>query len=249
VRFAPEAARLQLDLAADLSKPGDQILLFGTPGVALEALFAPLDRLVTFLGEDNPVTSRINALNHASGDPLSIRRCGSIMPEREGESIVILDPPWYPDFVRPMLGAAAAACREGGYVLISLAPEGARPSAAEDAIKISRFAARHGLVLVDIAACALTYETPFFEANALAAAGLAAPHDWRRGDLAVFRKVSASSRMAPTSSIRKARWREVEIGPMRLFIRRRLPGVYPTIALDGVKRLASLAWISQTTPL
>jgi hypothetical protein len=65
---------------------------------------------------------------------------------------------------------------------------------------------------------AIAYETPFFERNALAAAGIYPPPQWRRGDLIVFRKAHTSTR-SPASSVRGREWTEVGIGRMRLFIR------------------------------
>jgi hypothetical protein len=69
-RFTSDGSRRLLDLAADLTQPGDPVLLFGTPGVAFEALSGPLERPIIFLGEDNPVTRRIAALDSATGDAI-----------------------------------------------------------------------------------------------------------------------------------------------------------------------------------
>lgn len=236
-RFTPDAARLLLDLADDICEVGQPILLFGTPGVAIEALSRPLQRPVIFLGEPNTVTHRLTALNQASGAPLTIEFCNPAMSYCNTASVIILDPPWYLDYVRPMLASAVAACRIGGYVLISLPPEGARSKAADDRAKVMTFAAHIGLVHLDTRTFALTYETPFFEANALAAAGLQAPHSWRRGDLVVFRKAETLSRAVPTASDQRNYWYEVMIGRMRLYVRRRsvpLQSGCPIISLvDG----------------
>lgn len=120
-RFTPDAARALLNRAALLTPVGGDLLLFGTPGLAVEALGLPIGRNLAFLAEDNSVTGRVSALNRATGSPLSIAFCSGGLP-RESADAVLLDPPWYPDFVRPMLAAAAHACRPGGVVLISLPP-------------------------------------------------------------------------------------------------------------------------------
>jgi hypothetical protein len=133
---------------------------------------------------------------------------------------VILDPPWYLDFLRPMLTATAAACQMSGFILISLPAEGTRPSAGDDRMKVFRLAKRLGLELTALYPLALSYETPFFEANALAATGIHFSSAWRRGDLAIFRKVRSHGRVVTTDSVRKARWSEIEIGRLRLFVRR-----------------------------
>jgi hypothetical protein len=43
-RFTPDAARSLLNRAADLTHTGGDLLLFGTPGLAIEALTLPIGR-------------------------------------------------------------------------------------------------------------------------------------------------------------------------------------------------------------
>lgn len=217
-RFTSDASRALLERATGMTSPGGDLLLFGTPGLAIEALSLPVDRRVAFLAENNIVTGRVLALNHATGSPLNIAICSSGLP-RESADAVILDPPWYLDFVRPMLAAAARACRPGGVVLISLPPEGTRPSAEADRHAAIAFGRRLGLELIEHSALAIGYETPFFERNALAAAGIHPPPHWRRGDLLVFRKALEASRLPIGDTTRRRPWTEVSIGRMRLFIR------------------------------
>ncbi len=217
-RFTPDSARSLLDRAASLTRAGDDLLLFGTPGLAVEALTLPIGRRLAFLAESNSVTGRVVALNEATGAPISVAFCNNGLPRESGDA-VLLDPPWYLDYVRPMLAAAAHACRPGGVVLISLPPDGARPSAVDDRQAVVAFAGRLGLAVIEHSPLAIGYETPFFERNALAAAGISAPPQWRRGDLIVFKKVRGATRLPPTSSSHRRDWTEVGIGRMRLFIR------------------------------
>lgn len=218
-RFTADGARLLLDIAADLAPAGMPVMLFGTPGVAAEALVAPIDRPLIFVGEDNAVTRRISMLAQATNSPLQIKLCAGGV-STESAAVVILDPPWYLDFLRPMLTATAAACQMSGFILISLPAEGTRPCAGDDRMKVFRLAKRLGLELTALYPLALSYETPFFEANALAATGIHLSSAWRRGDLAIFRKVRGHGRVVTTDSVRKARWSEIEIGRLRLFVRR-----------------------------
>lgn len=217
-RFTTDASRSLLNHAADLTPADGDILLFGTPGLAAEALTLPISRRLALLGEPNTVTDFLFALNQAIGSPLDIAFCSSGLP-RESADAVLLDPPWYLDFVRPMLAGAAHACRPGGFVLISLPPDGARPTAETDRQAAIGFGKRLGLAIVERQPLSIAYETPFFERNALRAAGMATPLQWRRGDLVVFRKVRAPSLPAPSSQ-RSHLWTEVVIGRMRLFIRK-----------------------------
>lgn len=217
-RFKPNSARALLDRSVDMTPPGGNVLLFGTPGLAVEALALPIGRRLTFLAEANIVTNRVSALNRAMGSPLSIAFCNGGLP-RESADAVLLDPPWYLDFVRPMLAAAAHACRPGGIVLISLPPDGARPTAEADRQAAIAFGRRLGLALIEHHPLVIAYETPFFERNALAAAGIFPQPQWRRGDLVAFRKARAPTRLPPSISAHRRGWTEVEIGRMRLFIR------------------------------
>jgi hypothetical protein len=118
-----------------------------------------------------------------------------------------------------MLTAAAHACRPGGFVIASLASDGARPTAEADRQAAIALGRRLGLALVEHSPLGIAYETPFFELNALRALGIVTPPHWRRGDLVVFRKVRALTALGPMSCQRTRLWREVVIGRMRLFIR------------------------------
>jgi hypothetical protein len=217
-RFTPDAARKLLNLAADLTPEAGDLLLFGTPGLAVEALALPISRRLSFLAENTCVTERVIALNRATGSPISIAFCNGGLP-RQSADAVLLDPPWYLDFVRPMLAAAARACRPGGVVLISLPPIGTRPSAEADLGTVIRFAKRLDLESIDHQELAIGYDTPFFERNALAAAGIHPPPQWRRGDLVVFRKTRSPTRPLVPIAGRRKDWTEVSIGRMRLFLK------------------------------
>ena len=255
-RFTSETSRTLLDQAVALTRPGDELLLFGTPGLAVEALSLPVDRKTTLLAEANSVTNRLVALNRATGSPINIAFCNAGLP-RESANAVLLDPPWYPDFVRPMLAAAAHACQLGGFVLISLPPDGARPSAVTDRRAAVAFGDRLGLSLQEHHPLTIGYETPFFERNALGATGITAPAQWRRGDLMIFRKTGSPAR-PPASSSHTRGWTEITIGRMRLFIRARagiregrcglisiLDGdVLPTVSRRDPRRQAADVWTS-----
>ncbi|MHB2029695.1 MAG: hypothetical protein ACYCPT_12885 [Acidimicrobiales bacterium] len=234
-RFTPDTSRDLLDAACALTRPNGQMLLFGTPGLAVEALSLPMSRRLSFLGEDNVVTRRIIALNRVIGSPLSVAFCGTGFP-RESADAILLDPPWYIDFIRPMLAAAAGACRHDGVVLVSLPPVGTRPSALADQDKVLRFAAKLGLDVVEERRLAIAYETPFFETNALAAAGVFSPSPWRRGDLITFRRSRKLVCAANPTSEQRREWIETAVGRMRLFIK---PDYRPASGLSGLIPMVS----------
>lgn len=220
-RFTTQSARFLLDLAVEVCRFREKVLLFGTPGLAFHAIARARRYATTFLGEDNPVTRRLIGLNREVGHPLCIQFCGMDAGQHGRADAVVLDPPWYLDHICPMLASADAACNVEGHLLISLPPDGVRSSAVEDRVKVMNFAEKLGLRTVGAHALALTYETPFFEKNALAACGIQIGGDWRRGDLVVFRKVIDSSSRTRSSTARMGGyWRDIEIGRMRLLVRR-----------------------------
>jgi fructoselysine-6-P-deglycase FrlB-like protein len=57
-RYTADAARALLNYAADLAPGGSDVLLFGTPGLAAEALTLPIGRRISLLVEQNSVTDR-----------------------------------------------------------------------------------------------------------------------------------------------------------------------------------------------
>ncbi|WP_128956555.1 hypothetical protein [Bradyrhizobium zhanjiangense] len=81
-RFTPDSSRTLLNLASDLTPVGGDVLLFGTPGLAVEALALPINRRLTLLSEENIVTERLITLNRATGSPLSIAYCSAGFGER-----------------------------------------------------------------------------------------------------------------------------------------------------------------------
>ncbi len=219
-RFAADSSKRMLSIAQLLTRPDDPILLFGTPGVATAAIATPLDRPVIFLGEDNAVSHAVAALNGIADEPVIVNILSSAQRVPGSAGVVVVDPPWYLDFLRPMLAAASSACRCGGNVVLSLMPEGTRPGARRDRDRVMELLRRFGLHPVDTLTDALRYETPFFESNALAAGGIRGiPPHWRRSDLVVLRKLTDHG--PPLALVPRERlWHEVAINRMRLFISR-----------------------------
>jgi hypothetical protein len=258
-RFTKRAANELLSVAQTLAKPDDRVVLLGTPAVAAVATVAPIDRATVFIGEDNPITGAVVVMNILNGRPLLVQACNpqTLLPKEAG--VVIVDPPWYFDFLRPMLAAAASSCRAGGFVLLSLLPIGTRPGAAQERARIIRYLQGLSLEIAEMKERALAYETPFFEANALAAAGLnSIPGDWRRSDLLVLRKKRSLDRPLVFRAPQK-HWHETMVGRMRLFVSRSerkmplsgpviqslLPGdILPSVSRRDSRRRKAQVWTS-----
>lgn len=253
-RFTQRTAHSLLDLLIKLTPFGGSALLFGTPGVACGALFVPVCRRLYFVGEDNVVSRRLHALNVGAGAPISIE---AQLAKVGHVDAVLLDPPWYPDSVNSMLSAAAAVCKIGGTILISLAPPATRASAEEDQFDALRVARKLGLEFLERQPLAVRYDTPFFECNALHSQGVDPPMTWRRGDLLIFRKLRSTPAAIIYPPPRRP-WSEVSIGRMRLAIRHEphpsLEGgslrsivqgdVLPSVSRSDPRRANALVWTS-----
>ncbi|MCY4038114.1 MAG: hypothetical protein OXF09_01495 [Hyphomicrobiales bacterium] len=220
-RFSNQSARLLFDIANCYCRSGKNILLFGTPGLALHALLQKQKHPIIFSGEDNLVTKRLIDLNSIIEHSSSVHFCKSPALTHRNADVVILDPPWYLDFFRPMLEIAAGNCSLDGCLLVSFPPEGSQSSAVEDRQQILADARRLGLREEDTYPLTLVYETPFFEQNALAACGVHVRNPWRRSDLVVFRKVAETNCLFKRLIIpERNSWRQIAIGRMRLFVQR-----------------------------
>ncbi|MDE2851194.1 MAG: hypothetical protein OXP74_11335 [Acidobacteriota bacterium] len=217
-RFSEETCRELLVGAKEMTRRGETILLYGTPGLAYAAVSLPVrNRRVVFVGADTAVTRRLRCLNDTAGRPISVLVGEGV--ERGCASAVLVDPPWYLDYLEPMLAGAAAACRLDGVVVAGLPPLGIRPGASAERDAVDLLLERQGLDRVALEELGISYETPFFEANALAAVGVCVPAVWRRGDLAVYRRRTAfrGRTVAPVSPLEV--WEEVEIEGMRIRVR------------------------------
>ena len=218
-RFSDETCRKLLAAASEMTRRGETILLYGTPGLAYAAVLLPVrHRRVVFVGADNAVTRRMRALNTMAGRPISVVVGEGV--QRKCASVVVVDPPWYPDYLKPLLRSAAEACRSDGVVLASLAsardPTWGLPGSG---MHSSCSPERLGLDRVDVEELTISYETPFFEENALTAVGIYVPAIWRRGDLVVYKRRKAAGDQSAVPDSPRESWVEVEIDGMRIRIR------------------------------
>ncbi|HJU19289.1 MAG TPA: hypothetical protein VJ770_22780 [Stellaceae bacterium] len=192
-RFSAETCETLLARADGLSRRDWPVALIGTPGLCAHLLeHGPIGRPFSFLGENNVVTGALRHRALRGPAKISFLPCGAGSSLAGTADAVIIDPPWYADYIRPLFRMAALVCRVGGHILVSLPSEGVRPSAWADRERTLAFARRIGLRAVACEPRTLTYDTPFFEWNSLVAAGIRnLPLTWRRGDLLVFERMPA----------------------------------------------------------
>jgi hypothetical protein len=177
-------------LAAGLveaTRNGDEILLVGVPSVATSIASLNVDRRIRFLGPDNCVTAAVQA---AIPD-------GQLMLEQGSggtAAAALLDPPWYREPMRHLIGVCAHGCRPGALVNLVVPPIGTRPEIARDKEAFLSFAASAGLVPSSRGG-PVCYRTPLFELAAMERQGIARLASWRRGECLEFAVTATGSRV------------------------------------------------------
>ena len=174
-RFDEETAERLADMLIAATVPGDEILLVGTPSVAIALSATTADRKIRFVGPDDCVTSAVAA---AFGSDRLLLGEGSGRTAR----IALVDPPWYLDPVRAMIGACARGCALGASVWMVVPPIGTKPEATQDREQFLAAAVAVGLRFTGDTLPAL-YRTPLFELAAMERQGIARLAAWRRGEI------------------------------------------------------------------
>jgi hypothetical protein len=217
-RYTDQTVDRLLSFATSVTEPGDTIALLGAPSVYAAALKRDLDRHFVLLDASHATVERLRA----AGARHAVHLCdvfdGKVSDVQA--AAVIADPPWYTDHIRAFLWASARCGRTGSHVLVSLPARGTRPGVASERRAFRAAAGDHSLEVVAYHWNWLTYTSPPFERNALAAAGWRhLPHDWRRGDLAILRSHGPGGRCPPVQRPGKE-WEEVMLDWVRIRVRK-----------------------------
>lgn len=252
-RFTPETVSLIWGIIRDIAGANGDVALLGAPSLARASHLESRAGRITLL-ERNPLhcfslSSQVDFVQcDVLRDPI----------EPSGHSIAIADPPWYEAETIGFLWAAAVLCRVGGYVAVSLPPISTRPGIEQERERIRRAAAQSGLQSLRIFEGVLRYRTPFFETNAMQAAGAAITHDWRGGDLAIFRRTERRLPGLRPVVAEEHVWIERSIGITRFRIKQKhssgfaspvlqslIPGdVLPTVSRRDPRRRHADVWTS-----
>ncbi len=213
-RFAPEALATLTDEIVALTPTFSRVALMGTPTLAVVPTPALEPYIVHYYGVDADSLASAELLGH-----LHMVKTADLLqeiPTLEPYATIVMDPPWYEDYMCRFLHFAARALVVGGHLLTAMPASGTRPDIALANREILKWAERLGFALEDQYQGAIPYETPYFERNALRAAGiLNVAANWRRGDLWVLRKLRAQEIEWP-GNIARPIWQEFTFGPVRL---------------------------------
>ncbi len=231
-------------LCVSLSKAQDVIALLGVPSLYAYFSSKKLNRRFLLFNRSSVDIGR--SKHNFKSIPCDLRYYSIAM--RSIASVVLMDSPWYADYVHPFLWNASRICRKHGHLLMVAPKVGTRPGMDaewESTLKQSR---RYGFMYLGLCSDHVLYETPYFERNALRASGIQnIPRSWRSADLAVFAKVRDSTCKGP--SFRRARdcWTESRMGicvrlkgDLRSFKDPRLIPIIPGNILPSVSRRNTL---------
>lgn len=211
-----------INLVQKLNHVEDRILFLGLPTLFASACIKEIPQKVTLVEINNPVVRSLKKMN-ANIERFRIIEADifKIAPKIIGKyNSVFMDPPWYSPHFYQFMWLATQCVEIGGIIGISLPPINTRPDIDKERIDWFSFCQNHGLCLENLYAQKLHYAMPFFEFNAFRAAGI---NDilpfWRKGDLALFRKIQGDSQKRPTINETRPIWVEREIDTVRIRIK------------------------------
>lgn len=243
-----------------LAGPRREILCLGAPTVCA-ALVANSSQKTRLLDRNPAVLQRFPILRKARSLHLDdIARAREIGCRAD---VIIFDAPWYFHDVLVWAAIATQLVKPSGVLAFSLFPPLVRPAATAERQRILEFVSSIGDV--EIAEDALTYDTPLFEREALRAAGIEDPGNWRRGDLVFVKVKSTFSKHSDQSQPGKAAgsaWRTLVVSGQVIKIRVRRQGssdggealspvegvpsfVYPTVSARDPRRNRIDLWTSR----
>jgi hypothetical protein len=218
-RFTASAVDYLIDICQRQTESNESIAVLGVPSMLWRSGSRPLNRKL-YVFDRNPLVADL-VEDPTAG--VSFHTCDirfAEVPDVTAQFIV-MDPPWYGNDIRSFLWFASSICDLGGNILTTLPPIGTRPGVQREIDDIVRWARGLGLSLIDREAGKLPYMSPLFEVNALKASGL--EHvltDWRRGDIAMFKKEGLQYVSRPRVEIEQGEsWVEQNVGNVRIKIR------------------------------
>ena len=254
-RYTKDTAGELLERVVASTDPTQTVGLLGSPSVYKMAAMREAPRQFILLDQNGSLP--IDGPQSLVGS--LFRRCDMQHDEIDLPPVqaVLADPPWYEDETLAFLRTAARICADQGKVLLSSAPDGVRPGIREERERIIAGAAKSGLRFLRIERLALSYATPFFEHNALRAAGFVhVSPNWRRGDLLIF-ELTGDSLPGPMNPIaHRAEWAQVDIRGATIWVRLKdQPGfidprlvrlvqgdILPTVSRRDDRREAADVW-------
>jgi len=203
-----------------LTDPSDSVLILGMPTLFANISENGLPQRITLVERNKPI---IAGLQRFLDEKSRIREADIFLiePGALGKfDCVFMDPPWYPKHFRQFVWLAAQCLKIGGTLAISIPPLNTRPDVDIERLQWLQFCQQQGLGIENLYANRLEYTMPFFEFNAVRAAGIEdiLPF-WRKGDFLTLKKMKdqASEREAPDELLNG--WTEREFESVRFRVK------------------------------
>lgn len=171
------------------------------------------------LDVDDDIVAFANETSERSATKYDV---SSAVPERMQRTtkVVVMDPPWYPAYMRTFFSRAVSLSAPGGIIMTSLPPRLTRPGIEEELNALVRVLLGAGLQLVGFERLVCRYQVPEFEAAAFADVPGFSARPWRPGDLLTVRVpdgVSVDPGEVPKPSSTRTFWRSRK--ELRVFVR------------------------------
>jgi len=254
-RFTLISAERVLDELMESSRNDDRVLLLGCPSVYWLGTSKRLPRDFMLLDLHGSVLNDDTNKHERSIQSVDLMKNTLDVPRAD---VVLADPPWYFDEAMAFLASAAHALVVGGTLLFCYGSHGMRPGAFEEQERLIAFAESLGLEWVNSELLSLSYVTPYFEYNALKAAGFNhIPSHWRKGDLLRFRKNTHNVNRTLVPKGEQSDWFRSCISGIEIWMRRDdcvletpeliriLPGdILPSVSRRNARRNEAQVWTS-----
>lgn len=211
-----------IEQVQEVNTVNDRILFLGMPTLFATACIKDIPQKVTLVEKNKPIVRGLSKIS-LDKERFKIHEADifKVSPDSIGKFYsVFMDPPWYTPHFYQFMWLAAHCVEPGGIVGISLPPINTRPSIDKERIDWFSFCQNNGLCLENLYAQKLQYAMPFFEFNAFRTAGIRdiLPF-WRKGDLALFRKVHSDTSNRPKLDENRPEWIEKEIDTVRIRVK------------------------------
>ena len=178
---------------------------------------------ITLIDKNKPLLASIHDIITRSRNHSIVNgNISTIKPEKIGQfNSVFMDPPWYPEHFVQFIWLASQCLSTGGLLGVSIPPINTRPGIDKERMDWFSYCQQQGLCLETLIPEKLEYVMPFFEFNAFRASGLKNIFPfWRKGDLALFRKIEHKNTKRPHGTLKATEWIEREIDSVRIRIKK-----------------------------
>ncbi|RKF35774.1 hypothetical protein [Paraburkholderia fungorum] len=246
-RFSDTAISRLVDEATVLTPSAGRVALVATPSIAVSEIRSTSNLAFWYFGRDADTVCQSHEARNLAGS--AVVDLGRRTVPAVAADTVIIDPPWYDEYMLRFIWFCAAVCNSDGHVLLSLPPVGTRPGMQSEYARYRKWWELAGFTEMGRRPGFLPYASPPFERNALRAAGIThVRSDWRKADLVILRRVRSSTFDWP-GDMGEAHWNEVSFGPVRLRIDTAAPQLSESTDLRSVVGGDVLASVSRRSAL